>query len=277
MGSLDSFFQEKSFVTLIAIGILIMLAFALAFILYANHSQKKILKQQMHHQELAYQHQEDLLHSTILTQESERKRIARDLHDEIGSKLNVIFLNICRLREHNISDDEMGTITDEVESVINTTIDSIRLISHELLPPTLEEFGLVEAIRELQYGFNKMDGVYIHFAPTVTENLIEDKIIELNLFRVLQELINNSIRHGKASEITIQLSPDPAIIKLEYRDNGEGFEMDKFEHKKGLGMKNIESRLHMIHAQYKIDSLLGQGVTMEIEVPNTPNENMKFS
>ncbi len=277
MGSLDSFFQEKSFVTLIAIGILIMLAFAMAFVLYANHSQKKILKQKMHNQELAYQHQEDLLHSTILTQEGERKRIARDLHDEIGSKLNVIFLNICRLKEHSNHNEDVDAITDEVESVINTTIDSIRLISHELLPPTLEEFGLVEAIRELQHGFNKMDDVYIHFAPMEAENNIQDKIIELNLFRVLQELINNSIRHGKATEINIKLWPGASYIKLEYHDNGKGFNMDNFEHRKGLGMKNIESRLHMIKANYSFHSSPGNGVTMKVDISRSQSMNTKIS
>ncbi|WP_461303528.1 sensor histidine kinase [Aureisphaera sp.] len=226
------------------------------------------MKKQMHIQELAYQHQEDLLHSTILTQEGERKRIARDLHDAIGSKLNVIFLNICRLKEQDMNKQEVEALTAEVESVINTTIDSIRLISHELLPPTLEEFGLTEAIHELQYGFNKMEGVHIYFDPTANNETIDDKIVELNLFRVLQELVNNSIRHGKATEINIQLTITDSLIDLKYEDNGKGFEMAHIEHRKGLGMKNIESRLHMIKAEFALHSSPGQGISMKIEANN---------
>jgi len=265
---MEGIFQEKSFMTLMAIGILIMLALALAFVLFFNYSQKKILKEQMRVQQLSYEHQEELLHSTILTQEAERKRIARDLHDEIGSKLNVIFLNIHRLKEFGKDHDGINTITDEVEAVINTTIDSIRLISHELLPPTLEEFGLVEAIRELQHSFNSLDNIHIDFTVTEDAISIDNKLIELNLFRVLQELINNSIRHGKATEIDIKLGPKPDCIALNYQDNGIGFNVSNIENKKGLGMKNIESRLHIIKATLEYNSSK-EGTNVIIEVPST--------
>lgn len=266
---MESVSQEENIIALMAIGILIMLAFAMAFVLFFNYSQKKILKEQMRVQQLNFQHQEELLHATILTQEAERKRIARDLHDDIGSKLNVIFLNIHRLKQMGKADDEISAVTDEVETVINTTIDSIRLISHELLPPTLEEFGLVEAIRELQHSLNTLGSTHIEFSAMEDENNIDSKLIELNLFRVIQELINNSIRHGKATEIGIKLWPGPELIKLTYQDNGCGFDMTQMEVQKGLGMKNIESRLQIIKAVYKFNSSLEEGTSVVIEIPPT--------
>jgi signal transduction histidine kinase len=240
----------------------------MAFILYVNYSQKKILKEQMRIQKLDYKHQEELLHATILTQEKERNRIARDLHDEIGSKLNVIFLNICRLKKYEATTTKIKEITNEVETVIHTTINAIRFISHELLPPTLEEFGLIETIRELQHSYNKAGEVHLEFSTSTDVDKIENSLVELNLFRIIQELINNSIRHGKATEIDIHLATKNTAIKLNYQDNGTGFDSSKTTHKKGLGMKNIESRLRIINATYTLSSSPKSGTNVIIHIPS---------
>ncbi|NOQ71833.1 MAG: sensor histidine kinase [Crocinitomix sp.] len=258
--------QESNIVNMMIIGILIMLAFALAFIIFANYSQKKILKEQMDKQKLAYDHQENLLYSTILTQEAERKRIAKDLHDEIGSKLNIILLNTFRLKEEVKEIESVADITTEIATIINRTIDSTRRISHELLPPTLEEFGLIEAIRELQHNYNQTETVEIDFKLAADENGVRDQLVELNFYRVLQELVNNSIRHGAASEIEIQLWNEKSKCSIHYKDNGKGFEMDDLKHKKGLGMKNIESRLHMIGATFEYESSINNGFEMKMEL-----------
>lgn len=257
--------QENNIVNMMTIGSLIMLAFALAFIIFANYSQKKILKEQMDKQKLALEHQQNLLHSTILTQEAERKRIAKDLHDEIGSKLNIILLNTFRLEEQVKENEDVKEITTEIATIINHTIDSTRRISHELLPPTLEEFGLVEAIIELQHNFNQTNSVEIDFNLEADEDQDIDKLTELNIYRVLQELVNNSIRHGKATKIQIQFWKQNIGCKLSYKDNGEGFEVESLSNKKGLGMKNMESRLNMINAQYEYESSQGNGFEMKIE------------
>lgn len=248
------------------IGILIMLALALAFVLFFNFAQKKLLTEQMRMQKLDFEHQEELLHSTILTQEKERQRIARDLHDEIGSKLNVILLNTHRLKKFRKDNSEMEEIASEMNSVIHKTIETTRRISHDLLPPTLEEFGLVEAIKELRDSFVKTRSVSIVLELVDIKARINDPIVELNLFRVLQELINNSIRHGKATEVNIRLWLTTTNVKLEYKDNGSGFDMTDFANMKGLGTKNIESRLNMIHADYQYNSKLGEGFRLTIEL-----------
>jgi signal transduction histidine kinase len=266
---MERILQENTLATMMIAGILIMLTFALAFVLFANHSQKKILREKMHSQEKDFKHQENLLHSNLMTQEEERRRIARDLHDEIGSKLNVILLNIYRLKGIGKENTEVLEITDEAESIINKTIDSTRRISHELLPPTLEEFGLVEAIRELQFNFNQLGILCVDFNVIDHDGSVDDKMVELNLYRVLQELVNNSIRHGKAGEIAIDLWVAKSALKLNYTDDGVGFDKAKVENNKGLGMKNIESRLDMIKANYDYQTALGNGVQMNIELTNT--------
>ena len=171
-----------------------------------------------------------------------------------------------RLNKFKKEDEEIGTITNEVNTLINTTIDSTRRISHDLLPPTLEDFGLVEAIKELKESLHQTEDVSIVFDFQNAEEKITDKLVELNLFRILQELISNSIRHGKATVINIRIGIQKSAIKLEYSDNGAGFEIANVKKKKGLGMKNIESRLNMIKATYDLDTAPGNGVKVTIEV-----------
>jgi signal transduction histidine kinase len=151
-----------------------------------------------------------------------------------------------------------------MNTLINTTIDTTRRISHNLLPPTLEDFGLVETIKELQTNFNRSGVIDIEFKLLDAEIDIADKIVELNLFRVLQELINNSIRHGKSTEIEIKLWLSISQMKLVYSDNGIGFDPAVFASNKGMGRKNMESRLQMIKASYEYQSVPGQGMKMII-------------
>jgi signal transduction histidine kinase len=257
--------QANEIFTMIMLGIMIMLCLAVALVLLANRSQKKLHQEQMKAQALQLAHQEQLLYSTILTQEEERKRIAKDLHDEIGSKLNVINLNLHRLRKFATDPNVIIDTVQDLFGVIGNTIDTTRRISHDLLPPTLDNFGLQEAIREL------CDNYPTGASPEVVFDLIQnhspsvDKSIELNLFRILQELINNSIKHGKADRIGIKLWLRPEGISLHYQDNGHGFDPEKVKQSPGLGLQNIESRVKMIRADYELQSKPGEGVRVQVD------------
>lgn len=249
-----------------AVGIAVMLAFAMAFIVFTNRTQRRLMTERMRQKELELKHKEDLLYSTIQVQEEERRRIARDLHDDIGTKLNVIFLNLHRLRKIDKITQKGEATIDEINQLIGTTIDTTRRISHNLLPPTLEDFGLVEAIKELCENFEKSGAVKVDFDLYENQRPIPDKMVELNIYRVLQELIKNSIKHGEASNINIRMSLGQEKVRLEYQDNGKGFDMKSIKtSKKGLGMKSIESRMQMINANLNVQSRVGEGVVVNID------------
>lgn len=247
-----------------AIGILIMVALAMAFVLFANFSQKKLLQEKNQRQELQIQHQQELLSGTLMAQEQERRRIAKDLHDEVGSNLNVLHLNLHRLKKTvNASQESTGTF-DEISGLIAQTIETTRRISHDLLPPTLESFGLQAALKELSEAYNRAGSVQIHLEFT-SQTRIPDPKIEINLFRIVQELVSNSIKHGNAPNIWIQLDVQPGKILLRYRDDGSGFQPE-YVKRTGLGLKNLESRISMINGKWKLDSEPGKGIKAEISV-----------
>ena len=263
---METHFPQSEIVFLMATGIVIMLCLALALVLFFNASQRKLLKAKNRSQELQLQHQKELLHSTILTQENERKRIAKDLHDEIGSKLNVIHLNMHRLKRRGQASEEFEDTINEVNQLINNTIQRTRSISHELLPPTLDDFGLVEAIKELCENYRRSGTVQIDFNWTEGCAGLGDKMADLHLFRVLQELIKNSITHGEADLIELNLAVQEEKIMLNYHDNGKGFDMSQVE-KKGMGLKNLETRTGLINAKLDFQSKPGHGVEVSVEAP----------
>ncbi len=261
---MEQIFQDSELLVLISFGILIMSLLALAFVLFFNFSQKRILKEKMDAQVQKLKHQQELLHNNILIQEKERSRIAKDLHDDLGSKLNVIKLNMYQLQKQKNKSEQTTQILTDIKSLINTTIDTTRRISHDLLPPMLENFGLIAALKELCEGVSNTDTVSINFEVRKEEGTIDQQMVALNIFRVIQEFISNSIKHGQAAEISLHIALTKEILEINYSDDGKGFDLDLLANKKGLGMKNIESRINMAKAKLTLNSKPNQGMKANI-------------
>lgn len=250
--------QSSELILMLSIGILFMTAFALAFILFFNLSQRRLISQKL-------KQQEDLLYNNIQTQEIERQRIAKDLHDEIGSQLNIIKLNIHRLNRKKDDVVVFKNTIQEIQELLGNTIQTTRKISHDLLPSVLEKFGLIAAINELCDNYQD---TAVQLSFTIEENSasINDKSIELSIFRVLQEFISNAIRHGDASLITIHLWSNEEQLKLIFKDNGKGFNSNDKNFKPGLGISNMNSRIDMIGGKINITSTINEGTTANILV-----------
>lgn len=208
-------------------------------------------------------HQKELLSSTILTQEKERQRIAKDLHDSVGSKLSVINLVL-----HGIGKKAPGVQEDlqEMLGVVGETINTTRRISHDLLPPTLESFGLGTAVKELcdQLSQAQVPELQVEQEGERPDSI--DPLVELNLFRVLQELLTNTIKYAKADSVHIRLVHAQDKLILQYEDDGKGFDPGDPNNQKGLGMQNIQSRLQMIGGKMDLQSAPGQGIRVQMEV-----------
>ncbi len=257
------FSEENQIVTIVIIGVLLLLLMAVALLLFFFFSRKKIVEKELEKKELEVEHQKEIIHATILTQEKERKRIAQDLHDDISSKLNVILLNSNFLIEGGLSKEESIKVNESIIKVTNKALKNARKIAHDLLPPILEKFGLASAIEEIVDEYNASKKVVIELNIQYTKNTLS-KTQELHVFRIVQELINNSIRHGKAEKIQLDFIENNKSISLDYKDNGLGFDTKKAEEKKGLGMKNIESRVELLQGYILIKSSPNEGIKVSI-------------
>ena len=234
----------------------------LTLVLFFYFSRKKIVKIAVEKKNQEIYYQKEILQSVIQTQEEERMRIAQDLHDDISSKLNIVSLNTHLLKTPNLSEAEYAEITDNIVSLTAKALENSRRIAHDLLPPVFEKFGLHAAVEELVLEFSTAKNVKINYSNNLDFSNLEVNN-QLHVFRILQELLNNSIRHGKATNISISF-----VNKIEqntclYSDNGIGFDTSLDNQKRGIGMQNIESRVNFLGGKINIQSEINKGVQIE--------------
>lgn len=205
-----------------------------------------------------------VIRAMVETQEKERKRLARDLHDSFGQQLSAIKFYISALASSIKDNGHKEILLKSNEALTNMHAD-MRSICFNLTPKTLEEFGLLKAVFELcgQMEMNES----IHFQVKCNTSLPQlTKAIEIDVFRVVQEFINNSLRHGKASKIVIYFEPTESALAVKLKDNGIGFNVDDAGHN-GLGLQNAQSRIKSHGGKIKIISQPGKGTQYHFFVP----------
>lgn len=218
--------------------------------------QKRLLKKQLELNKVKSDHQNEILRNTIFAQEKERKRIAQDLHDEVGAMLSVVKLNVARIEKKSL-DDKPKELAGETKSYLDEVITQVRSISRDLLPPSLERSGIYHAIDELANRVNRSDQLKILCSKTGDQFRLDSKK-ELALFRIVQELLNNAIKHANATVIHLKLRFAGQYLAVLLSDNGEGFNLQE-KMDTGLGLKNLESRTEILGAGFRMNSQPGNG------------------
>jgi signal transduction histidine kinase len=252
---------EKEIVAIILYTSLFFIIIAGGLIVFFYFSRKKIVQKELEKRDLEIKHQREQLRAIIITQETERKRIAQDLHDDISSKLNVVSLNSHLLNKTSLTATEVQEITTNIIELTGKALQSTRRIAHDLLPPVLDKFGLDAGIEELCSEFNSSKAVLVTYKNTIDFDEME-KDMTLHLFRILQELMNNSLRHGKATSISILFELINGQRTCIYKDNGTGFDTADTNNQSGLGMKNIQSRVDFLDGSLQISSSLNNGINV---------------
>jgi signal transduction histidine kinase/ligand-binding sensor domain-containing protein len=214
--------------------------------------------------EVKYFHQRHLLKSSIQTQEEERKRISQDLHDELGAVLSIARMHLVQLLERQASGiNDLKPGLEEARKLTEAALVTMRRISHELMPPLLEKFGLIKTIKALVTQINETRQIVVDF-ETEDESLRLPVTVELGLYRVCMELINNTIKHAHATEIKIQLKKEDDFITFLYCDNGRGLPA---AHAMGRGFNNIETRINIMGGSFSIDQESKKGFHAKVAIP----------
>lgn len=253
--------HENDIIEIIFYTCFAFLLMGIVMVLFFYFSRKKIIQKELEKKDLEIQYQKGLLSAVIITQEVERKRIAQDLHDDISSKLNIVSLNSHLLNTPNLSQEEVTEITANIINLTTKALDNSRKIAHGLLPPVLDKFGLHAGVEELCLEFNSSKLMSVNYENHVSFDIL-DNDRHLHVFRILQELMNNSLRHGKATVISILFENDKDGKICYYSDNGIGFDLTKYKNQKGLGMKNIESRVAFLKGTIAMNSSINNGISV---------------
>lgn len=255
---------ELGFLTVLWPFIGIVFLIVLGVLLLNQQFNKKLYGQKLEKEKLKARHQFELLQSSIEVQEVERKRIARDLHDELGAALSMTRMHLMQLEQQNAQNEtDLATRLQNVRFMTEKALASMRRISHELMPPQLENFGLSETLKATAADLNKLDQLRVEFF--VLENFPRLPLaIELGLYRICMELINNTIRHAQARRIEIHLQKENEKLTLDYRDDGKGLP-ENFA-KKGIGQRSIETRVHSMKGNFTMKNSEAGGIHVLIEV-----------
>lgn len=219
------------------IGIVFIIA--IGVVLLNQHFQKNLFRQMLEKEEMKNRHQHELLESSIAVQENERKRMAQDMHDELGAVLSISKMHLQQLENQEAANAPILPALQNLRLLMETAISSMRRISHELMPPQLETFGLVKTLEAVAVQASRTKSITIHILND-NELPVLDWKLSLGMYRIIMELLNNTLKHAKADAVHVLLEQTGSHLQCVYTDNGIGLPAHAAQY--GLGLKSMEGR-----------------------------------
>lgn len=245
---------------------LILFIIVLGVLRLNQQFNKKLYQQKLEGEKLKLLHQKELLRASIRAQEEERKIIARNLHDELGAMISIMRMQLMQLENNlseKMSDHSMVQQAERIRELSESALHSMRQISHNLLPPQLETFGLAVTLEDTAEQVNLISGMKMNLSiPPQFPRLEPD--IELGLYRIFMELTNNTLKHAGATEIIVTLTTTSSGVSLYYADNGKG--MGEKTDLPGLGHKSIDARIHALDGHFQILNTTKPGMEAVVEL-----------
>ncbi len=200
------------------------------------------------------------------SQESERKRIAGELHDSIGQSLLVI-KNRAALGIQDVSNMTKALKQfDEISATVTDALSEVRYIAHNLHPYQLENIGLAAALRSMLTKIAESTSIKISGEIGDVDGMVLPKN-EINVYRIIQEAMNNVLKHSEASEATVTVAAENSTLVITIEDNGKGFDPKADKKSGGMGVKGIDERVNILNGSYAISSSPGGGTTVEVRIP----------
>lgn len=253
--------------TQIFLGILVMFLLALSVVIFFLIYQRKLLHQQEEKNALESAFQKELIRAGVRAQEEDRSRMAKDLHDSIGGSLTATKMLLGHLQQ-DMAPEQFATFHQKALEALDQNLQDIRTIINDLLPHSLESQGLVVATRQLCKQLEELRNMTV--VLTCNDPVRFDLDREKALFRILQELINNALKHSQANEINLNFDFHPDKVLIDYRENGPGFDPELLREKgkkTSLGLKSMASRMTYLQGHLDQYTAPGQGYAVHIDVP----------
>lgn len=260
---------------LVLLGSLAMLIMAFTVILFVALYQKKVLAQKNQVQAAENRHQKELLNATIQVAELEREKIAKNIHDDVGTALNVLRLHLTKISRNPGDADLSGRLIGESMGLLDDSIKNIRGIAKDLMPPTLIKLGFEKGIVELCRQISASGNIQVDHEVDLRGERLQPKS-ELQLYRIVQEVINNIIKHSQSTAITVLMRSDDKTMRVAVSHNGKGISTAMIpqltEADRGVGLKSIQSRAQLINAEVDYQVHGDHDARVIIDVPFESNE-----
>lgn len=252
---------------LFILGTLVITAFAVFFILSLIIQKQRQVKNRLHRQQKEFEYSSNLLNTKIEVQESTLNMIAQELHDNIAQVLTASFNQISKAGSY-IREDASRQLLDEARQSVKTAIRDIRLLSHSLATGLIESRPINAAIEAELDRISTFSELHCRFHDTADHALSAEQ--RLMVFRVVQEALQNIVKHAQATAVDVSLFSDDSVYVVKVADNGVGFEMPREHASNSLGMINLQERTRLLGGTLGIQSAPGQGTILTLEIPLHP-------
>ena len=258
--------EKQAYIKNIIIIAIIILSILIVITGVLFYRKKQIEQQAKLDAEIASQ--KEIRTKAILdAEEKERRRIAQDLHDGVGQMLSAAKLNLSNLDSKITSQtEEQKLAMQNALSLVDDSVKEVRAVSHNMMPNTLIKLGLASAVREFITKLGNAPTLKVDLEIVGLDNRLDNQI-ETVLYRVIQEIVNNIIKHAKASQISMQLIRHETELNIMIEDNGVGFDTNELDSFEGIGLKGIQTRIEFLNGTVHFDSSVGRGTTVIIDVP----------
>ena len=241
-----------------------------SFLIYLNLRRSRMLARQtekMQQQrivELEKDHELLVVNSLLKGQEEERGRMARDLHDGLGGLLSGVKFSMHHMKDNLIVTSENMAVFERSLDLIDTSIAELRRIAHNMMPEGLVSYGLDEALKQYCSSINTNGMLRVTYQSVGLSGRMADAV-EITAYRIIQELVNNILKHAAATEASVQVIRGEGRLNIVVEDNGRGFDMKSLDEKKGAGWVNIRARVDYLKGQLELNSEPGKGTQVNIE------------
>ena len=256
--------KQKSTLNYILIGAAISL-FIAVLLSYRNYKQKQKLQQQRI-SELETQQQLSATEAVLKGEEQERTRLAKDLHDGLGGMLSGIKYSFNIMKGNLIMTPDNAQAFERSMDMLDSSIKEMRRVAHNMMPEALVKFGIDTALKDFCNDINLTGVLRISYLSMNVENVMIDQTTAITVYRIVQELINNTIKHSGAANAIVQLTKSNNILYLTVEDDGKGFDKSLLNAAKGIGWSNIQNRVDFLKASLDVKTENGRGTSVLIEL-----------
>jgi signal transduction histidine kinase len=232
---------------------------------YRNFKQK----QKLHEQRIIQLEAEKQLSATeavLKGEEQERTRLAKDLHDGLGGMLSGIKFSLNTMKENLIMTPDNAQAFERSIDMLDSSIQEMRRVAHNLMPETLLKYGLDTALKDFCSYINGSGVLKVNYQSFGMEKIQLEESVSVSVYRIIQELVNNILKHANAKFTLVQLTFSNDTLLIDVEDDGKGFELTMPDKQKGIGWKNIYSRLEYLNGKLDVQSQPGKGTSIHIEI-----------
>jgi two-component system NarL family sensor kinase len=232
---------------------------------YRNFRQKQKLQQQRIN-ELETEKQLEAAEAVVKGEEQERTRLAKDLHDGLGGMLSGIKYSFSTMKGNLVMTPENHQAFERSMDMLDSSIREMRRVAHNMMPEALVRFGLDTALNDFCNEINQSGALKVNYQSFGLEGATIDQTTAITVYRIVQELINNTMKHAKATSAIVQLAKSDRQLSLTVEDDGTGFDTSILKMKNGIGWTNIQNRVDFLKGKLDIRSKQGEGTSVQIEL-----------